>query len=175
MDAITKVKKPRHWLSNEMWHAPNAMLPASNAMLPTPNAILQPTNAMCTKVKTNKVETNITPLPHWFIVSMARNCQRETVSANPSAVETSWQSCGFARPGCRKTKKLSFQPPALLSIPAHGLAEGMPVARVNNCQRETVSATRTPTPCHVTDLGLLFLNSFSCTKQQPTWCRKSKI
>ena len=53
-----------------MLHATNAMLHTTNAMLPATNAILHATNAMCTKVKTNKVKTNITPLLHWFIVSM---------------------------------------------------------------------------------------------------------
>ena len=70
LDAITKVKKPKHWLPNAMLHAPNAMLHATNAMLPRTNAILPATNAMCTKVKTNKVKTNITPLPYWVIGTM---------------------------------------------------------------------------------------------------------
>ena len=46
LDAITKVKKPKHWLPNTMWHATNAMLPATNAMLPATIAILHATNAM---------------------------------------------------------------------------------------------------------------------------------
>ena len=58
-----------------MLHATNAMLHTTNAMLPATNAILQATNAICTQVKTNKVKTNITPLPHWFIVSMIRFVQ----------------------------------------------------------------------------------------------------
>ena len=80
MVAITNVKKLKHWLTNAMLHATNAMLHTTNAMLPATNAMLQATNAICTKVKTNKVKTNKTPLPHWFIVSMGVGSTHDDLS-----------------------------------------------------------------------------------------------